>query len=370
MSSMLPPAPKTLGMLGDVLISALKSVQGLPNALELRGKRSVCVIMVDGLGSVNLKAAGAHAGFLNSKISIQASCYYPATTATSIVSFATGMPPWQTGFLGYQVFDRVEGLKRNLLSGWESYEQAKEFQSQPTVSEHAFSLGIDFFTIAPAAYEKSGFTGATMRGSRFLGTKSIQERFETAKNLMATKEPKVIYLYVPELDQTAHAKGWKSNEWLNLLESLDSEIAGLARSLGKTSAFIVTADHGVIDIASANHIYIDEFIGEGDLVDVGGDTRGLFLYLKDSGRITATMEHLESRLSDSCYIITPENLRQAGYWKSNSFSHLLPDIIVLAKKEVALYHRGFAKRKSLDMVGHHGSISQAELSVPLITIGF
>jgi hypothetical protein len=42
----------------------------------------------------------------------------------------------------------------------------------------------------------------------------------------------------------------------------------------------------------------------------------------------------------------------------------------MAKKEVALYHRAFAKKKSLEMIGHHGSISQQEMSIPLIALGF
>jgi hypothetical protein len=42
----------------------------------------------------------------------------------------------------------------------------------------------------------------------------------------------------------------------------------------------------------------------------------------------------------------------------------------MARKEVALYHQGFAKKKSLEMIGHHGSISQQEMSVPVIAIGF
>jgi predicted AlkP superfamily pyrophosphatase or phosphodiesterase len=209
-----------------------------------------------------------------------------------------------------------------------------------------------------------------MRGSRFYGSSTIEDRFEKAKNLMASKEPKVIYLYVPELDQTAHAKGWKSNEWLNLLESLDSEIASLARSLGKNSGIIVTADHGVVDIPTSNHIYLDDFVSQEELEDVGGDTRGLFIYLKNPERSQQMIAQLDDQLSDSCYVVTPDQLVEAGYWKETSFTHLLPEIIVLAKKEVALYHRGFAKKKSLEMIGHHGSVTQAELSIPLITIGF
>ena len=82
------------------------------------------------------------------------------------------------------------------------------------------------------------------------------------------------------------------------------------------------------------------------------------------------LERLAETIGDRCYIVTPEDLITAGYWGRGVRDHLLPEIIVLAKKEVALYHRDFAKPKSLEMVGHHGSISSNELSIPLIKIGF
>jgi len=44
-----------LGRLGEVLISALNSASGETNTLGLPSRRSVCVILVDGLGSTNLK---------------------------------------------------------------------------------------------------------------------------------------------------------------------------------------------------------------------------------------------------------------------------------------------------------------------------
>lgn len=370
MNSMLPAPPKTLGMLGDVLISALQSVSGEKNSLGLAKKRSVCVILIDGLGSSNLTAAGAHAGFLNSKRSIPASCFFPATTSTSIVSFATGKPPWQTGFIGYQIFDRAAGLRRNLLNGWDSQQEAKEFQVLETVSEKAMANLIEFHTVAPSAYRDSGFTAATMRGSDFHGTKSIEERFDKAKELLADAKEKVVYLYIPELDQIAHAQGWKSQTWLNQLEDVDAYIAKLALDLRRTSGIIVTADHGIVDVPHSSHIYLDEILSEDALLDVGGDTRSLFLYLKNQEKIDGAMTHLEAQLGDSCYVVNPRMLIDAGYWKENLHPELVPDIVVMAKKEVALYHRGFAKKKSLEMIGHHGSISQQEMSIPLITLGF
>lgn len=370
MSPMLPAPPKSFGMLGDVLISALGSVLGEANPLKLNKKRSVCVILVDGLGSHNLKSAGAHAGFLNSRTSLPASCFFPATTATSIVSFSTGKPPWETKFIGYQIFEKSSKTKRNLLTGWESSNAAHEYQPLQTISELALDQSVEFHTIAPSAYKDSGFTAATMRGSNFHGTKSLAERFELARYLLADPKQKLIYLYVPELDQLAHAKGWQSQDWLNKLEDVDSEISSLASSLNKHSAVIVTADHGVVDIPHSNHVYIDLHTNKGELLDVGGDTRALYLYLTDPSTTQEILVRLEQAVGDSCYVVSPSDLIEAGYWPEGINLDSVPDILILAKKEVALYHREFAKKKSLDMIGHHGSITSQEMSVPLIKIGF
>lgn len=370
MSSMLPSPPKSLGMLGDVLISAKASVLGQDNPLNLPKRRSVCVVLVDGLGLVNLKESGAHAGFLNSQTSLKASCFYPSTTSTSITSFATGKPPWENGFIGYQVYDKRTETVINLLSGWESIEQAVAFATSKTISEQCGDAGIEFHTVSPSIYKDSGFTAVTTRGSKFHGTKSISERFESALKLLSDPTPKIVYLYIPELDQTAHAYGWKSTQWRNLLEDLDSEVSRFSSNLPKQTAALLTADHGVIDVASHNHIYLDDYLSESELTFVGGDTRGLFLYLKDSTQANQVIDSLNAVIGQESYVVTPEMLIAAGYWKEITRVSVVPDLIVLAKSEVALYHRAFAKRKSLDMVGHHGSISNQEMSIPLIQFGF
>ena len=369
MSTMLPSPPKSLGMLGDVLTSALDSVLGRVNKLQLPAKKSVCVVLVDGLGLQNLKGSGAHAGFLNSQQNISASCFFPSTTATSLVSLATGKPPWETGFIGYQIYHRESARAMNLLSGWSSEQQAQEFQRLDTISELATAQGVEFNVIAHSSYKSSGFTAATMRGATFHAHDSISERFDKARYLLNQGRQSLTYLYVPELDQTAHALGWKSSKWLNLLEDLDSEVSRLASALPKAAGLVVTADHGVVDIPTANHIYLDEYLEADELDFVGGDTRGLFLYLKNESDTENISRALTQSLSEYCYVLTPGQLVESGYWKQGSGLNL-PELVLLAKKEVALYHRDFAKKKSLEMIGHHGSISPAEMSIPLIKIGF
>jgi len=369
---MLPSAPKSLGRLGEVLISALKSTMGEPNSLNLPAKRSVCVILVDGLGSNNLKSAGAHASFLNSQPSESAMCWFPATTATSIASFATASNPWENGFLGYQVFDRSQGLAMNLLSGWANYEVGSDYQERQTVSEMAVSNEIGFHTVAPSAYARSGFTGATMRTGLFHGEDHISNRFKVVSDLLKDSSSKVVYLYIPELDQLAHAKGSASIAWLNQLEDLDAQVRQFAANLPKNAGILLTADHGVVDVDSSNHIFLDAHIPASDFEFVGGDTRSLFLYFKNGTNVETHRLILETQLGDSCYVSSPDEIIEAGYWKplSSKSRAVSPDLVVLARKRVALYHRGFAKTKSMQMVGHHGSITNEELAIPLIKLGF
>ena len=372
MLTMLPSAPKSLGRLGEVLISALNSVSGETNTLGLPSRRSVCVILVDGLGSTNLKSAAGHARFLNSQQSDSAMCWFPATTSSSITSFATASNPWDNGFLGYQVFNKAAQVPMNLLSGWKDYSEGENYQEASTIAELASSRGVGFHTVAPSAYERSGFTGATMRGSEFHGVDKIADRFNETQKLLAQPEAKVIYLYIPELDQLAHAKGAESTAWLNQLEDLDSLVKDFVSSITKGSGVILTADHGVVDVPKDNHIYLDELIAKSDFKFVGGDTRSLYLYFEDAVDKNAARELLEDRVGDSCYICTPNDLIAAGYWKNLSAKseNVAPDLLVLARKRVALYHRGFAKVKSLEMVGHHGSITNEELAIPLLKFGF
>lgn len=369
---MLPSAPKSLGRLGEVLISALASVSGQNNSLGLVSRRSVCVILVDGLGASNLKSASGHARFLNSQQSDSAMCWFPATTSTSISSFATASNPWENGFLGYQVYDKSLQTPRNLLSGWVDFFEGKNYQNNMTVAESAVSSGVSFVTVAPSLYEHSGFTGATMRGSTFYGVDKVADRFTETLRLLSDPAPKVVYLYIPELDQMAHARGSESISWLNQLEDLDSLVRGFVSEIPKHSGVILTADHGVVDVPKENHIYLDDIMPLSEFKFVGGDTRSLYLYFQDSVDVESNRNLLEQTLSESCYICTPEDLVNAGYWKtlSSKSANVAPDLLVLARKRVALYHRGFAKVKSLAMVGHHGSITNEELAIPLLKFGF
>jgi len=48
----------------------------------------------------------------------------------------------------------------------------------------------------------------------------------------------------------------------------------------------------------------------------------------------------------------------------------MPDVILQARSNFTLYHSGFSKQRAFDMIAHHGSISPAEMRIPLLRFGF
>lgn len=359
-----------------MFVSALGSITGKGNRLGLPKAKSACVVLVDGLGSANLRYRSGHANFLANQLAKDGSilCGFPSTTVASLASFSTGLRAGAHGLVGYQVHDRKSGTNVNLLTGIGTAAEAREWQSNETVSEVAASLSVPCYFIGPADYQDSGFTNATMRKAIYVPAKSIEDRVVAAQKLLNGKESVLVYLYVPELDQKAHAFGSKSGEWVEKLEDLDLAVRQLIKAVSPNVGILVTADHGIVDVATQRHVYLDELLLEG-LVSVGGDPRVLFLYfaeytdsLEPDGQV---FKQLQDFVGKRAIVASRNQIIEAGWYGpvSKVARERMPEIFLIAHGETALYHRGFAKPKSLQMIGQHGAISDDELFVPLLKLG-
>jgi predicted AlkP superfamily pyrophosphatase or phosphodiesterase len=367
---MLPAAPKTLGRLSDVLVSALEAVSGRPNNLGFKPVKSAIVILVDGLGAANLKAANSHARFLNAQFQDKPlNTVFPTTTAAALTSFATGVQPNNHGFVGYRVFDRVRNISQNLLSGWTSYNESNGWCLAATISSRAIAQGAQLHFVGLSAYQRSGFTNVIMPDAEYHQADRVADRLRVATQLAATPG-NVIYLYVPELDQTAHAYGVESFEWLNKLEDLDAQLRDAMDGLPSGVGVVLTADHGVVDVPVTGHIDLAD-IAIAKPKFVGGDTRNAYLYFNSEREAEDAQAALRDELGELCWICTPAELAESGWLGelTEGAAARVPDLYVLARKKVAIYHRDFSSAKSYKMVGHHGSISPEELQIPILRFG-
>lgn len=372
MATMLPAVPKSLGRLSEVFESCLLSIQSLPNPLRISPSKSACVVLVDGLGVGNISAASAHARFLSQQLESSVPIFsgFPTTTASSITSLATGLESGQHGFLGYRVYDRAKSRAINFLNDLGDDLNPLEYQPAITISERAGSIGVSCYVVGSATYATSGFTKATMRGAKYISAEKLSDRFRLATELLA-KPGNLVYLYIPELDQAAHRFGTNSLNWINLLEDVDSEVKSFSEKLPSKTTAVVTADHGIVDVSKSQHIYLDEYEEHfSDLLMVGGDPRVAFLYWPEGTDVSARKIAIASLFEGKLAVVTPAELEKAG-WFSEIGPHSknwIPDLVLVCLHSSAIYHRGFAKAKSLEMIGQHGSWSRMEREVPFIVL--
>lgn len=366
MHKMLPALPRAFGNLKEVFRSAEKSISGKPNELGLPSVKNSLVILVDGLGWFNLTEHSGHAPFLNRNLvkSSKGFCAFPSTTASSIMSLATGETPSKHGFFGYRVFNRRNGESINLLTGLDESSHV-DYLLSPRISDTS-----KVTVVSRPEYSGSGFSWSTFGDSRFIAEREIEARFDLALDELNSGSGKLVYLYVPELDQAAHRYGCASKHWIQLLELVDSKVKWLVMNTLPHRGIILTADHGVIDVDSANHIYLDECPQLQSLLDVGGDPRASFIYFEQYDPLGSVQKEINNWLDGRAHTFTVQELVFAGLYTEDILSQaeLLPDLFILAAGGWVSYHRKFAKPASLAMIGQHGGISEKEIAVPIIKL--
>ena len=371
------PAPKPDGLsLADVLRSCLDAINHQENSLTLPSVDNAIVVLIDGLGADILKASSGHArtlvGAMTSKSVIESG--FPTTTASALATLATGVKPGQHGMVGYSVLDAAHDRVVNQLSGWDALIDPATWQRVPTLFETARAQGRDPVVIGPSRYRNSGFTAAVLRGARYVSATSMADRMAAASAEIATiGAPKLIYVYIPELDQAGHAHGWQSRQWTSALESADAAVRDLVLSLGRRDGVLVTADHGLLDVPQHAHVLVD-----GELLDgvrfVAGEPRCLQLYFEpgaSEAQRASTVARWHEAEDGRAWIATRTEAVQAG-WFGDVSAEVLPrigDVLVAARKGIAYYDGRIENHPGRGMIAQHGSWSPAESRVPLIRFG-
>ncbi len=371
--STLPVVPKALGKLRHVFSSSLLAVQRKTNPLNFKSAKRIVCVLVDGLGAQNVLDRAGHAPWLTSQLNSGAITHagFPSTTCANIASFATGLTPGEHGLIGHRVFDRVFDERINLLTGWYEGADPEVWQPNETISEQAAKAGIPCYVIGHEEYRNSGYTRATMRRAEYLAAESLAERFEVASQVLNSANESITYLYIPELDKYGHRFGWQSQGWANLLEELDSLLSKFAVRLPKDCGLIVTADHGMIDSQPEQRLVIDDYVDRGGLLEwFGGDTRVVYLYLKDPGSTASFQRELE-HASGLFQVVTAKDAIEANWFGpvGELAQQRMPELMLLARSNFTLFHSVFSKKRSIEMTAHHGGLSSNELRIPLIRVG-
>ena len=363
------------GALNVVLPSVAVSlgVPAMPGRplLPLAPARRAVVVLVDGLGYDLLRARSGHAPFLRSVLpsGLRLSAGFPSTTATSMGTFGTGMPPGDHGLLGYEVLVPGEDRLLNELS-WEDGPDPETWQPVETVFQAAERSGVDVTRVGPGFFDGSGLTRAALRGGRFVAADSLYQRVQATVDAVRRSPRALVHLYWGELDKVGHVHGSSSWEWGDELTEIDGALRRLVSSVPRDTAVHITADHGMVDAPHALRIDVahDPTLTAG-VRHVGGEPRALQLYCQ-AGAVDDVRATWSAVLADRSWIRSREEAVAAGWFGEVRAvnSARIGDLVIAMRDNFAVVDSRTARPQLLALLGLHGSLTEQEMAVPWLTV--
>ena len=294
---------------------------------------------------------------------------FPSTTATSLATLTTGVMPGAHGMLGYTVqVPRSGGRLLNALK-WDERVDPENWQPVETLFQRATAAGITVTHVAAKRYENSGFTRAVFRGANYKGANVVTDLVsETKAALQAT--PSFVYLYVNDLDTAGHSDGVGSDKWIAALSMIDQMVSQLMKDVPKGTRIWITSDHGMINVDEKIVIGKDNPLMQGVSV-VAGEPRARHIYLEsDSPAARAETASLwQEYLQEKAMVLTREQAianHLFGADVSPDAFDRMGEVIAIARGGVVLLDAEREEKEGA-MVGHHGSDSDVESQVGLLT---
>ncbi|HEY7466562.1 MAG TPA: alkaline phosphatase family protein [Dehalococcoidia bacterium] len=329
-------------------------------------------VLVDGLG-MNLIDSLPAESFLRRGLALEMHSVFPSSTAPGITSLATGLWPAEHGLPAWFVYLREANLSAISLPFVERF-SGRPLGKLGVHSERLFSRPAllasfprDCALIMPASISDSVYTRYIAGGHPVSARHTLTEAVDAVlTRIRHAAAPTFTYVYHASVDAAEHDHGPDSPQTAATVHEVEAGLSRLAAELPNGGRLVVSADHGqYLAPESVRFIMRSEDpllellacppTGEGRLpifhVRPGhtNDFRGAFL----------------RRYGDHFLLLSRAEIAELRLFGPEALSNLTLDRIgdfigVPVDDEVLVYE------PSSPMVGYHGGLSQAEVSIPLI----
>lgn len=323
-----------------------------------RGARRTALLVLDGLG---WELLSEHAGVLPELAALTGgpiTTVAPSTTATALTSLTTGLTPAAHGVLGFRM--RVDGQVLNALR-WTVDRGAPPAAS--VVQRHAPFMGRSVPVVTRSEFRTSGFTAAHLRDVPFVGWSTPAMLVEQVRGLAETDAP-LVYVYWPGIDAVAHEFGLSTRHLAAELAFADELVGRLRDALPPEVALLVTADHGLVDVGDR---WIDLAPLGGLIAHASGEGRFRWVGARrgaDAELLTAAREHFGAE----AWVWSREEVLDGGWLgpegPTTPHRRRLGDVALIPHRPVGFVDPALPGERRL--VGAHGSLTSAEMLVPLL----
>ena len=203
---------------------------------------------------------------------------------------------------------------------------------------------------------------------RFVAAASLSDRVDATLAAVRRSPRALVHLYWEDVDKVGHVEGPDSWQWGDALETVDRELARLAASLPDDCSLTVTADHGMVEVPPTDRLDVaeDPRLTAGTRF-VSLEFRAPQVYT-EPGAAADVLAVWTDVLGDRADVLAREAAVAAG-WFGPVRPEVLPrigDVVVAMRARYAVVDSRRASPQLLGLVGLHGSLSDAEVAVPVV----
>jgi predicted AlkP superfamily pyrophosphatase or phosphodiesterase len=320
----------------------------------------VVLLVLDGLGWEQLRDRVSIAPTLCGMEGGPICTVAPSTTATALTSIATGLPPGDHGVIGYRM--SMDGDILNVLRWSVSGRDARASIPPEKVQAIEPFLGQRPAVVTRAEFRQTGFTQAHLEGARFCGYRMPSTLVAETSRLLRAGEP-FVYAYYDGVDKVAHEYGLGEQYDAELI-AVEEVIGYLLEALPRDASLVITADHGQVDVGD-NIVMLDSDV-VAQVSHQSGEGRFRWLHARP-GRVRQLVEAAEDRHADTAWVVTQEQMIDEEWFGPTVIDAArarLGDVALVAREPVAYFD--VDDTGPFELIGRHGSLTSAEMRVPLL----
>ncbi len=323
------------------------------------GYKNVVLLVLDGLGMHPLERNLGEGSFLRKNIKRVLTSVFPSTTTNATTTLQTNTYPMEHGWFGWSLYFEELGRAVDLFVDVDSrtgepVEKGYARRVLPTVPFYRRTK-TDYTTnvVVPAFWREEE--------NRYVWN-TPAELFAQIKNVCKKEGKQFVYAYCTEPDTTMHRYGVTSAEARGMIGALNDGAEALCRELSDT-LFLVTADHGQIDIGGNFELYKDAALLSLLEWPPFLEARASAFKVKE-GKEEAFRTMFRERYGKDFTLLPTKDLIAENYFGgglANGHARLLGDYIAVGTTDKTMK----LTPRSHDFKGHHTSLT-AEMLVPLI----
>jgi hypothetical protein len=317
---------------------------------------------------------------------------FPSQTTNALTTLNTGLTPQEHGLFEYYLYlkevDTIVNTLRFEPIGSKRRNELVDRGFSPDILFNGKTLqstlqeaGVKSFTHIYSSYAYSPYALLLFRDSTVVPSLRVSDLIvNLRKNLEKQNGPAYFFVHISNLDLMAHEYGPNSYEYsaelsaisylLNkeLIEKIDPKTA-------KETLFLVTADHGGVDVVPENTTFLNGFPDvikrlrcdkSGKPILPTGSQRDVFLHVKDE-KLTETKELLSEIVGAKAKIVETEQAISDGLFGrgnvSSQFFDRVGNLLILPYRNETVWFDHFKDIK-YNPVGQHGGLNEKEMLVP------